>query len=47
MDMEKFCDKILNDETIADIPVDFVFRIVFSVFSILASGECFYSHELD
>lgn len=47
MDMEKFCDQLLNDENIADIPKDFVFRVVFSVFSIISAGECFFGDDFD
>ena len=45
MDMTKFYDRLLNDETIADIPISFVFRIVLSVFSLINSGECYYENE--
>lgn len=47
MDMKKFCEQILNDETIADIPMTFVYRIVSSVFRIINSGECFFYNNID
>lgn len=47
MDMKKFYKRLLNDETIADIPINFVFRIVLSVFEIIGSGECYYKDDFD
>ena len=45
MDMTKFYDRLLNDETISDIPIEFVIRIVLSIFGIINSGECYYENE--
>ena len=45
MDMNKFCDKLIEDENLKDIPLTFVFRVVLSVFSLIESGECFYENE--
>lgn len=47
MDMTKFYDRLLNDETISDIPISFVFRIVLSVFSLINSGECYYKDDFE
>ena len=47
MDMTKFYDRLLNDETISDIPINFVFRIVLSVLGIINSGECFYRDDIE
>ena len=47
MDMTKFYDRLLNDETIADIPINFVFRIVLSVLGIINSGECYYKDDIE
>ena len=47
MDMTKFYDRLLNDETISDIPINFVFRIVLSVLGIINSGECFYRNDIE
>lgn len=45
MDMEKFCDKLIQDETLKDIPLSIVFRVAFSIFSIIDSGECFFNND--
>lgn len=47
MDMKKFCEIIFDDETIADIPATYVFRIISSVFRIINSGECFFHNNMD
>ena len=47
MDMIKFCDKLIEDETLKDIPLTVIFRVAFSVFSIINSGECFYTDDFD
>lgn len=47
MDMEKFCDKLFHDETLTDIPVSYIFRVVLSVFSLIADGDCFYKDTFD
>ena len=47
MDMDLLIEKLLGDETIQDIPTEFVFRIALSFLSILDSGECFYKHSFD
>lgn len=47
MDMEKLYDRLLNDETISDIPIELVIRVVLSVFEIIGSGECFYKNYLE
>ena len=43
MDMRKFCDALLNDADIKDIPLVYVFRVVVSVFSLINSGEFYYT----
>ena len=45
MDMKKLCDKLIEDETLKDVPLTIVFRVVLSVFSLIESGECFYENE--
>ena len=45
MDMKKFCDELLEDDSLRDIPLTYVFRIVFSIFRIIESGDCFYKYE--
>ena len=47
MDMNKLCEKLIKDENLKDIPFTYVFRVVFSIFAIIDSGECFYKNELD
>ena len=42
MDMKKFCDELIRDESIKDIPLMYVFRVVLSVFSLIESGDYFY-----
>ena len=45
MNMEKFLDKLIQDETLEDIPVTYLLRVAFSVFAIINSGECFYERS--
>ena len=45
MDMEKFCDKLIQDETLKDIPLTIIFRVASSLLSIIQSGECFFHNE--
>ena len=47
MDMNKICEKLISDETIKDIPLAYVFRIAFSIFTLIESGECFYHDEYE
>lgn len=42
MDMKKFCDELMKDEDLKDIPITYVLRVVFSVFKLINSGECSY-----
>lgn len=45
MNMKKLCDKLIEDETLKDIPLTIVFRVVLSVFALIESGEFFYENE--
>ena len=47
MDVNKLCDRLLEDENLKDIPLDHIFRIVFSLFSLIESGEFFYKETFD
>ena len=47
MDVDKLCDRLLEDETLKDIPLNYIFRIVFSLFSLIESGEFFYKDTFD
>lgn len=42
MDMKRFCDELIRDENLKDIPLMYVFRVVLSVFSLLETGDFFY-----
>jgi hypothetical protein len=45
MDIEKLCDKLFEDKDIQDIPIDYVFRVAYSIMKIIATGECFFKNE--
>lgn len=47
MDVEKLCDKLIEDETLKDIPLTHVLRVVLSVFDLINSGECYYENDCD
>ena len=47
MNMEKFLDKLIQDETLEDIPVSYLLRVAFSVLAIINSGECFFKDTFD
>jgi hypothetical protein len=47
MDVGDLFEELLSDETIRDIPIEYVVRIVFSVFSLIESGKFFYKHQYD
>ena len=42
MDIKKLCDRLIKDEKLNDIPLTYVFRIVFSIFDLIGTGEVFY-----
>lgn len=42
MDMKKLCDELIKDKSLRDIPLTYVFRVVFSVFNLINSGEFFF-----
>jgi len=44
MDIKKLCDKIIKDESLKDIPLIDILRVVFSVFDLIGSGEYFYEN---
>ena len=45
MDVEKLCDKLIEDDDLKDIPHVYIYRIVLSLFSLIESGEFFYYKE--
>lgn len=47
MDVWDLFEKLLEEDNIRDIPVEYIVRIVFSVFSLIESGEFFYKHHYD
>ena len=47
MDILKLCDKLFEDKDLADIPIDYVFRVAYAVLVIIAEGECFYRVDFD
>ena len=42
MDMKKFVDLLLKSDELKDVPMDYIFRVVSSVFKIIKSGNVFY-----
>ena len=47
MDLQKLCDKVLENEDVQGIPLIFVFAVMNSVIEAISSGECFLSSEYD
>ena len=47
MDILKLCDRLFEDEDLQDIPLEYIFRVVYSVLVIMAEGECFYKVDFD
>jgi hypothetical protein len=47
MDIVKLCEKVLQDEDVKDIPILYVYTIVYSVINAISSGECFYKTEFE
>ena len=47
MDVLKLCDKLIEDKDLQDIPCDYIFRVAYAVFAIIAKGECFYKDEFE
>lgn len=45
MDMKKLCDELIKDKSLRDIPLTYVFRVVFSVFNLINSGDFYYKNE--
>lgn len=47
MDILKLCDELFENEELKDIPSDYIFRVVYVVFSLIAEGKCFYKDDFD
>ena len=42
MDMKKFVDKLLKCDELKDVPIDYIFRVVSSVFKVMKNENVFY-----
>ena len=47
MDIMKLCDKLFEDKDLQDIPIDYIFRVVYAVITAMSTGECFYKDDFD
>ena len=47
MDLNKLCEKVLQDEQIKKIPLEYVFAVMNIIIEAISSGECFYQTEFD
>ena len=45
MDILKLCKKVMSYEDVQDIPIIYVYTIIFCVVEAISSGECFYENE--
>ena len=45
MDMDKFFELLINDDSIKDVPLMYVMQVALAVFEIINSGECKYELE--
>lgn len=46
MDMNRFIDLLLEREDLKDIPMNYIFKVVCSVFDVLSNGNVFYKESL-
>lgn len=42
MDMKKFVDKLLKCDLLKDVPMEYIFKVVSSVFEVMKNGNVFY-----
>jgi len=47
VDIVKLCEKVLEDEEVKNIPIVYVYAVVYSVINAISSGECFITTEYD
>ena len=47
MDVLKLCDRLFEDEDLRDIPLEYIFRVAYTVLILIAEGDCFYKVDLD
>ena len=42
MDMKNFVDKLLKCDLLKDVPMEYIFKVVSSVFEVMKNGNVFY-----
>ena len=42
MDMKKFVNLLLKSDDLKDVPIEYIFRVVSSVFNVLKTGNVLY-----
>ena len=47
MDILELCDRLFEDEDLHDIPLEYIFRVAYSVLVLIAEGKCFYKVDFD
>ena len=47
MNILELCDKLFENEDLKDIPIDYIFRVVYAVLVLIAEGECFYKIDFE
>lgn len=47
MDVLKLCDRLFEDEDLQDIPLEYIFRVVYAVLVVIAEGDVFYKVDFD
>ena len=47
MDVLKLYDKLLEEKSLKDIPLEYILRVTIEVLCIISSGECFYKDDFD
>ena len=47
MDVVKVTEKLFECEDLQDIPIEYIFRVAYAVFVIIAEGDCFYKVDFD
>ena len=46
MDMKKLIDNLLKREELKDVPIEYISKVVCSIFDIMAKGNVFYKEIL-
>ena len=47
MDILEVTDRLFDNEELQDIPMEYIFRVAYEVFVIMAEGDCFYKVDFD